>query len=116
MATVDLALTVLGVGGYQFGPYPVGDADTQVTLTVDRTLGVGLNTLDSSTVIAVTISQSPDGGSWTILNTGTVVGGAFGDTSVVTVDLLPGAGRLVRVDIAVSGGPEVAIAGSFVTS
>jgi hypothetical protein len=116
VTTVNLPLTVLGPGTYTFGPYPVADADTQATLSVDRTPGNGLNTRDGNTVMLITLAQSDDdGGSWTVLNTGQVLGGQFSNTSQVNVPLLAATGRTVRCNVSLTG-QEVAIAGSFVSS
>lgn len=131
-ATLTIPLVTLPAGSRTFGPVTVPDADTAVTLTVDRTPAGGLNALGAASVLGMEAQMSTDGGAtWHATDTGqpgtqtawTAAGGTFTaprggavyGTSAGTWTLFPGTGRRVRATVTVSGPSSIAVAGSLVT-
>lgn len=126
--TIPLATLNPAHGPYTFGPAGVAAADSLIVLTIDRTVTNGFNSQPAATTAEITAEQSSDGGAtWFLAVAGTVAGGQYfrappprGDGSLITassiqVNLYPGASRLVRAAIVVSGA-SVAVAGSLTVS
>lgn len=106
------------------GGVTVADTDSEMVLTIDRTVSGGLNSLTSAVQIALAIWQSNDNGAtWLELESDLIVGGVIpipakygGGTQtkdVLGITLAPGTGRLARAHITVAGG-SVAVAGALV--
>lgn len=120
--TFNIPLTTLPVGSDTFGPSHPADSEASVTLTIDRTVAGGLNSLTSASTLGVDLQESLDGGvSWQDLGDFTTPGGVFiyktGSTATVSVgrwNLIPGTSRQLRATITVSG-TSIAVAGSIVT-
>lgn len=123
MTTTVIPLTTLPVGERDFGPANAADTETGFTLTLDRTVAGGLNSLISATGIDMRVDQSDDGGTtWHEIVGATLVGGVFADAhggtylvSTVSASLTAGTSRRLRARVIVSGTP-VAVAGSLVSS
>lgn len=120
MATFNIPLTTLPVGSRDFGPVTVADNDTEVTLSVDRTVSGGLNATPSASLV-VQVSQSGDSGAtWKVIAAATFPGGTVNFRgSVLTASQLittwdPGTGRQGKATIAVSGA-TVTVAGTIIT-
>lgn len=125
-STFTIPLTTLPVGTLNFpatGGASVPDADSEITLTIDRTVAGGLNAQPATTVISIAVSLSRDGGTtWQPLAAaggipGGLITGKTGATltsSSVAVDLPPGTSRQIRASVTVSGA-AVAVAGTLVT-
>ena len=123
-------------GAHTVGPAAVPDADSRVTLTVDRTPPGGLNALDGSSELRMEAQLSTDGGAtWHAVDTdqpGTATAwGAPGGpvtwtdkagavhvytASAGTWPLFPGTGRRIQAVVTVDGPSPIAITGSIVTS
>lgn len=130
-STFTIPATALPVGVTELGPSSVPDADTTVTITLDRTASKGatqgFNSQPGTTQMNVQLEQSDDGGtSWQPLAAmGPVIGGIFTMTKTGTVTTItserlftefnPGTGRQVRATVTVSGA-SVAVAGTLTTS
>lgn len=135
-STFPIPLTTLPVGSRVFGPATIPDADTAVTLTVDRTVTGGLNSLTTASHLAVLAEMSTDGGvTWHATDTGspgtatawTAEGGPLTridkvtglpvtvTASAGTWPLFPGTSRRLRATITVSGPSSIAVAGSIAT-
>jgi len=129
-ATMNIPLAALAPGGgtgpggeYDFpasGGAAITDTDRQVTLTIDRTVAGGFNAVSSAVSVAIEIWQSVDGGaSWQNLVTATWTGGTppagarNPDQNILIAYLAPGASRLARAVVRVSGG-SIAVQGSLV--
>lgn len=135
-STLTIPLTTLPVGATTFGPVTIADTDTRATLTVDRTVTGGLNSLTSASTLAMEAQMSGDGGAtWHAVDAGqpgtvtswTTPGGiqTFTDRNGVqhaytsssgTWPLFPGTSRLGRAVVTVTGSSSVAISGSIATS
>ena len=122
-SSLTIPLTTLPVGTLNFGPSSVADADVSLTLTIDRTVTGGLNSLTSATAINAQIWQSNDGGAtWQEIGEVGINGGTFvtktGATATVSVmgpeHLLPGTSRQLRATVTVTG-TAVAVAGTLTT-
>ena len=120
--TIPIPLTTLPVGSTTFGPVTVS-ALTAITLTVDRTVAGGLNSLTSASVLTISFDDSHDNGvTWTNRGITHSIGGTIlhngvartSDTSGVSFD---DAGAVqVRAVVTVSGPSSIAVAGSLTTS
>lgn len=122
MTTVSIPLVTLPVGSQTFGPSPIADTDTKITLSIDRTVSGGLNSQPSTTQIMLTTFQSDDGGAtFQELAAVSVVGGIFTkggnqiNTDHIITELNPGTSRQVQATVTVTGA-SVAVAGSIATS
>lgn len=117
--TINIPLTTLTVGSHDIGPAAVADADTQITITIDRTVTNGLNSLTPATQITMTSFLSFDGGTtWIEMGAATTNGGTpakGGTTSAIQVGLWPGTSRQVKANVIVTG-TSVAVQGSVTTS
>lgn len=121
--TVNIPLTTLPPGTYNFGPASVGDTDTGITITLDRTVTNGFNSQPFSTNLWMSAYQSNDGGNtWVECGGGRVDGGVFKTRAGVTINsadvetsLIPGTGRLILAQIIVSG-TSVAVQGTLTVS
>ena len=120
--TLNIPLTTLAPGTYNFGPANVADADSVTRLSVNRNVTGGLNSLSAAVTVSIEVWQSDDSGaSWYNLATAGLVGGPGGDspktpgTNSVEVKFAPGTGRQARAVITVSGG-SVAVSGTLTTS
>lgn len=130
-STFTIPATTLPLGGTNLGPASVPDADSTVTLILDRTASKGnvqgFNSQPGTTQMMVQLSQSNDGGTtWQPLAAmGPVIGGTFtmdktGTTVTITSEKLftefnPGTGRRARATVTVSGA-SVAVAGTLTTA
>lgn len=119
--TLNIPLTTLPVGSQTFGPSNAKDTEAQITLTIDRTVAGGLNSLTASSVISMDLQQSNDGGTtWLDRGANGTQGGIYTIKSqqvnvwAGTWDLLPGTSRQVRATVTVSG-TAIAVAGTLVT-
>lgn len=135
-SSFPIPLTSLPPGPRTFGPAPVADADTRVTLTVDRTPAGGLNAITAASVLDMEAQMSSDGGAtWHAVDTGqpgtrtswTTTGGLATWTdkqgtvhtataSSGTWPLFPGSGRQVRATVTVTGPDPIAVSGSIATA
>jgi hypothetical protein len=124
--------TSLQPGSRTFGPATIPDADSQVTLAVDRTVAGGLNSLTAASTLSMTAEMSSDGGvTWHAVDTGaagtqtawSAEGGTFTNSHTglpITVSsgtwpLFPGAGRRLRATVTVAGPSAITVAGSIAT-
>lgn len=127
----QIPLTTLPPGSRVFGPATVPNPDTSVTLSVDRTVAGGLNSLTGASVLGMTAEVSTDGGvTWHAVDTdqpGTVTaweapGGTIqtaagpSGSSSGTWPLFPGTGRRVRATVTITGPASIAVAGSIATA
>jgi hypothetical protein len=117
--TTTIPLVTLQNGSRTFGPAAIADADTRTSLTIDRTVTGGLNSLTAATTIEILIEQSNDGGqTWFEDVDATLFGGPWPSkpgTPSVSVTFDPGTSRQVRATLTVAGGPVV-VQGSLTTS
>ena len=123
-STVNIPLTTLAPGTFSFpsaGGQAIADADTLITLSIDRTVTNGLNSQPGTTTIEIQTFQSYDGGAtWFNLAGALISGGTFTNKgvtvthSMVITALQPGTSREVRAVVTVSGA-SVAVAGSLTT-
>ena len=124
-STFNIPLTTLTAGPHTFGPATIPDADTSVTVSVDRTVTGGLNSLTAASTLGMTAEMSTDGGvTWHAVDTGqpgtqtswSAVGGGTGwSASSGTWPLFPGTSRRLRATVTVSGPSSIAVAGSIAT-
>lgn len=119
--TFTIPLTTLPVEARDLGPSHPADSETGFTLTIDRTVAGGLNSLTSATAILVSVSQSNDAGAtWQEIGEVTVPGGTTinpktgltATVSLMTTYLLPGTSRQLKATVTVTGTP-VAVAGTL---
>ena len=118
--TLTIPTTTLSVGTHTFGPVTVQTANTDATLTIDRTVANGLNATPSTT-LDVHCEYSTDGGTtWQFLaGASGVLGGAILDhrgNPATTWDLgatLPGQSFQLRGSMTVHT-TGVTVAGSIV--
>ena len=124
-SSTTIPLTTLPVGETDVGPASVADADSQLTLTLSRLVTGGLESLTSSTVLGIFVSQSDDSGAtWTQISGMTVTGGHQVDRTGATLAaismnsfLIPGAtGRLLKAAATVSGPDAVAVSGTLTSA
>lgn len=121
--TINIPLTTLTPGTYHFGPANLADTDTNVLLTIDRTVTGGFSSQPSTTTAAITVEVSLDGGVTWLMNVSAPIGGGADNdrlgvpaaTSSVGGSLIPGIGRQARATVTISGG-TVAVQGSLVIS
>lgn len=116
--TFTIPLVTLPVGSQQFGPAHPVDAETQVIMTIDRTVAGGLNSLTTASTVNVDVQQSNDGGSsWRDLGGWGTVGGPGSiknpNSSFGGWWLLPGTSRQLRATVTVSGPSSIAVAGTI---
>ena len=125
---VDIPLVTLVPGTYNFpasGGAPMDNTDTHATVTIDRTVTGGLNSVAPAVGIDVDFFQSNDSGNtWEELGGGGFIGGVYinehtgltATASLVRVNFDPNfdpaIGRLARARVVVSGG-TVAVQGSL---
>ena len=129
MATLSIPQVTLPVGAREIGPAPIADADSQIALTIDRTVPGGLNATPAARIDLAAEVSVDAGATWTLAVGGLVPGGEFifppprgdgvtpGPVSQLTVNLtqFPGTGRRIKATLAVSGAP-VTVAGTLTTS
>lgn len=127
MATTSIPLVTLPVGSRTFGPHSATNTESSVTLSIDRGVTNGLNSLTLASQIAVDVQQSNDGGAtWIDLGTWTAPGSAItwtdrqGVQHVYTVSsgtwpLLAGTSRKLQATVTVSGPSPIAVSGSIST-
>jgi len=123
MATLTIPQITLAVGSRTFGPGNAADAEASITLTIDRTVTGGLNSLTGASVLDIAVDQSNDGGTtWHNLAGAEWTGGIqldkHGNTRTqeqLFTTLNPGTSRKVRASTTVSG-TSIAIAGTVVTA
>src|SRR5262249_37292240 len=122
--TLTIPLTTLTVGAHTFGPATAPDTDTSVTLSIDRTVTGGLNSLTTASGLAMLAEMSTDGGTtWHAVDTdqaGTqtewdTTGGGTSAVSSGRWPLFPGTSRRVRATVTISGPSSTAVAGSIAT-
>lgn len=131
-----IPLTTFQPGSTPVGPASVADADSRVTLTVDRTVAGGLNALTAASELHMEAQLSTDGGAtWHAVDTdqpGTATawgspGGPITWTdksgtshaytaSSGTWPIFPGTGRRIQAVVTVTGPAPIAISGSIVTA
>lgn len=129
MPTTTIPTTTLQIGVRDFGPANIADADTSITLTIDRTVANGLNATPA-THLSIEAKVSLDGGvTWTLAAGAGIEGGqlampppprgpgGFYTTNVLRVglDQFPGTGRRIKATLTVSGA-SVAVAGTLTTA
>jgi hypothetical protein len=124
MATsFTIPLVTLPVGSQVFGPAHPANGEISLTLTIDRTVAGGLNSLTAASLLTVTVEQSNDGGAtWLSLGAWGTDGGLYpmnraGDPSVVSAGTWPlfaGTSRQLRATVTVAG-TSIAVAGSIAT-
>lgn len=122
--TFNIPLVTLPVGSRQFGPATPADSEVSITLTVDRTVSGGLNSLTSGSVLGADVQESLDGGvTWQDLGAWTAPGGTITNRHGVvyaassgTWNLIPGTSRQLRATVTVSGPSSIAVAGTIVTT
>lgn len=124
-STFNFGPITLNIGTRVLGPTSVPDADSSVTLTIDRTVTNGFNSQPDTTQATFFIDQSNDGGNtWkTITSAGPIIGGIFTvDKTGLTktqerqfTQFDPGISRQVRFTFTVSGS-TVAVAGTLTTA
>jgi hypothetical protein len=123
--TLTIPLTDLAQGTYKFpanGGFALADGDTWATLTIDRTVAGGLNSLDASVQLGIEIDRSDDGGNtWYMIALTTMSGGVYQtkwgqlNSNQLAVSLGAGTGRQGRASVTVSGA-TTGVAGTFVLS
>lgn len=125
LTTTGFGPLTLATGTHTAGPAAASDAETTVTLTIDRTVAGGLNSLTSATTISIAIDQSNDGGTtWQNLASasgiagGTVLGkgGVTETQATVWTQLNPGTSRQLRLTAIVAGPSSVTVSGSIVAA
>ena len=123
-STLTIPLTTLQPGTLTFGPSGAADSETMLTLTIDRTVTGGLNSLTAATTIDISVWQSNDAGAtWSEAAAFGITGGSFINrhtglpytASTMTTHLQPGTSRQLKA-IVVTGGTAVAVAGTLVSS
>lgn len=122
--TLTIPLTTLPVGTRNLGPSHPADAESQILLTIDRTVTGGLNSLTSASRLSAGVDQSNDGGvTWQSVAGfndagGTILGKTGQPVTQNTMQtwLIPGASRQLRATVTVTGPSAIAVAGSLVTS
>lgn len=121
---ITIPLTTLPVGETDTPSISIADADTMVTVRIDRTVAGGFNSVPSGTWMWMSPFQSNDGGAtWFALDSGAVNGGIYTDRgtgltatySSVEMGLAPGTGRKVMAKLMVSGS-SVAVSGTVTAS
>jgi hypothetical protein len=121
--TFTIPLTTLAVGAHHFPPsggYAAADADTGVSLLINRTVTGGLSTAPATTTAQVTAEQSGDGGTtWDLVVSAQLTGGPQDDKTgspspaSETGGRLPaGTGRTERATVTVAGA-SVAVSGTL---
>ena len=135
-STTTIPLTTLPIGSQVFGPHVAQASESSVSLTIDRTVAGGLNSLTLDSVLAVLVELSNDGGTtwhatdtdqmgtqtaWTAVGSPVTYTDKQGVQHVYTVSsatwyLFPGNPRRIRATITVSGPSPIAIAGSITTN
>jgi hypothetical protein len=121
--TISIPLTTLAPGTHHFGPAPLADSDSDVEITLDRTVPGGLNAVSAAVSVLLEVDVSYDGGAtWTLIVSEPFTGGLITDRLGNPVaaqscggNMQPGTGRQGRATVATSGG-SVAVAGSLVIS
>lgn len=119
MTVVNIPTRTLQVGTTEFGPAAVPNGAAFVTISIDRTVSGGLNSLTNSTTLTLDVSESTDGGStWILAGEALCIGGIFtmhGGLQVNANDLgvmiYPGATH-AKADITITG-TSVTIAGTL---
>jgi len=117
--TLNIPLTTLNPGTRDFGPVAVSDADSTATITINRAVVGGLNSVSSSVSISIEVNESDDGGaSWFNLASSLHIGSPAFDNpkqpgvGSVKVNFAPGTGRQVKATVIVLGG-SVAVSGNL---
>lgn len=127
--TITIPTTSLPPGTYPFpaaGGQSLPDGDSSATITIDRTVASGLNSVTSAVVVTMEVDQSNDGGTtWEMLAFTTCAGGSYTtkaggtagplNSNYVQMSFVPGTGRKVRGVVTVTGG-TVALGGTLVTA
>lgn len=129
MPTLTIPRTTVQIGVRDFGPSSVADTDTSITLTIDRTVANGLNANPAAHLLIEAMVSLDGGGTWTMVVGAGIEGGqlsqpppprgpgGFYTENVLRVglDQFPGAGRLIKATLTVSGS-SVAVAGTLTTA
>lgn len=119
--TVTIPTTTLPVGVSTVGPH-VMNKERTFTLTLDRTVAGGLNSLTSSTTLEVMVNSSTDGVNFVNEGGFTTIGGIISnrngqiDANLLTINGMGGQGVQVEVVATVGGPSSVVIDGSLVLS
>jgi hypothetical protein len=120
--TLNIPLTTLPTGTFEFGPASVANPDSVAVLTIDRTVANGFNAKTPATTCQIAIHQSNDAGAtWNLLASATFIGGTSSNhagqinLSAIGVRFWPGTGRLTRAEVII-GGTSVAIQGTLTVS
>lgn len=120
--TLNIPLTTLPAGTFEFGPASIADADSLAVLMIDRTVANGFNSKTVATTCQIGIYQSNDAGTtWNLLASAGFNGGISSNhagqinVSGIGVQFWPGTGRLARAEVII-GGTSVAIQGSLTVS
>lgn len=119
---LNMPNVTLPVGSRTFGPFSIGN-NSQATVTIDRTVAGGLNSLDATSTLQVTIQSSPDGGTtWNDDVSSTFPGGVFSkngvqeNSAILQVFGLDGGRNSCRVVTVVAGPSSISISGSVSVS
>jgi len=135
-ATLNIPQITLPVGSRAFGPISVPDGDTDVLLTIDRTVPGGLNGLDATSQLEMLAEMTTDGGAtWHAVDIGVpgsrtlwqAPGGVYTNSNragqLITATtsaggwvMFPATGRRVRATATVSGPGPITVAGSIATT
>lgn len=78
MTTINIPTRTLAVGTTEFGPAAIPNGAAFVTISIDRTVSGGLNSLTNATQLTLNVFESTDGGTmWVMTASTTCVGGVF---------------------------------------
>lgn len=78
MTVITIPQRTLAVGSHEFGPAAVPNGAAFVTISIDRTVTGGLNSLTSATTLTLDVFESLDGGTtWIMAGEALCVGGTF---------------------------------------
>jgi hypothetical protein len=130
VATTNYGPSTLTVGSHTIGP-ATATSSTKATITLDRTVAGGLNSLTSASTLTFQIQSSPDGTTWNneVSNVGAPFVGGTTDpetvnpktgttktTETVGVNGLNAGTTEVRCIATVAGPSSIVVAGSITVS
>lgn len=122
MATnITIPTMTLPVGDQTFGPANMNKEKT-CTVTLDRTVAGGMNSLDASTVLEVQVNSSVDGVTFRneagFTSPGGILTGVHGqiDANTLTIQGMGGQGTQVEIVTTVTGPSPVVVSGTIALS
>jgi len=122
MAAFTIPNTSLAVGAHTFGPLAATNFQA-ATITVDRTVTGGLNSLTPTSVLDARLEWSPDGTTWNPLTEAATTGGTILDvrgqprtTWSLGYNSSGVPGTQTRAVITVGGPSNIEVAGSLTTA